>query len=120
MASTPMHFTPATNITGKAQGDIAQGTFVVIAADMEGRNPVVKAATADADAFGVAAHDAKDGEHFTIYRLGIYELVASGAIAAGDKISTAAGGKAKKATDGPVAGVAVTKAANGTVTVALD
>ena len=47
-------------------------------------------------------------------------MVASGAIAAGDKISTAAGGKAKKATDGPVAGIAVTKAANGTVTVALN
>ncbi|ALA67563.1 DUF2190 family protein [Corynebacterium lactis] len=120
MASTPMHFTPATNVTGKAQGAITQGTFVMIAADMDGRNPVVKTATADAVAFGVAAHDAKEGEYVTIYRLGIYELAANGMITAGDKISTHSAGQAKRASEGPVVGTALTKASGGTVTVALN
>lgn len=120
MVSTPMHFTPATNVTGKAHDAISQGTFVEVAAAMDGRNPVVKAATADATAFGVAAHDAKKGDYVTIYRLGVYDMVATGAIAVGDKISTAAGGKAKKAEAGPVVGIALTAATGSTVTVALN
>ena len=94
--ATPIHFTPATNITAKAAEALTKGTFVVVSAGMDGRNPVVKPATADAIAFGVAAHDCPAGDYVTIYRIGIYELAASGTIAAGDAVSTAAAGKAAK------------------------
>ena len=117
--ATPIHFTPATNITAKAAEALTQGTFVIVSAEMDGRNPVVKPATADAIAFGVVAHDCPADDYVTIYRIGVYELAASGTIAAGDSVSTAAAGKAAKTAAGPVAGIALTKAANGVVTVAL-
>ena len=117
--ATPIHFTPATNITAKAAEALTKGTFVVVSAGMDGRNPVVKPAGADAIAFGVVAHDCPADAYVTIYRIGVYELAASGTIAAGDPVSTAAGGKAAKTNAGPVVGIALTKAANGVVTVAL-
>ncbi|PZU38257.1 MAG: DUF2190 domain-containing protein [Microbacterium sp.] len=117
--ATPIHFTPATNITAKAAEALTKGTFVVVSAGMDGRNPVVKPAGADVIALGVAAHDCPADAYVTIYRIGIYELAASGAIAAGDAVSTAAAGKAAKTATGPVVGIALTKAANGVVTVAL-
>lgn len=51
MASTILHYTPATKVTGKAQVAIVKGTFVMIAGEMDGRNPLVKPATADANVF---------------------------------------------------------------------
>ena len=121
MASTFVHYTPAQNPTVKAAEAISAGSFVQVSANIDGRNPVVKAATAGSTPFGVVAHDvAKDG-HVMVYRAGhIVDVAASGAIAAGDVIEAAAAGKAAKgAGTNPVIGLAVSAAANGTVTVAL-
>jgi len=44
---------------------------------------------------GVAAHDAAVGAQVTVYRAGVFDLLASGAIAAGAKVVCAAAGAAK-------------------------
>lgn len=121
MAKTTVHYTPAQNVTVKASGALAGGTFIQIAANVDGRNPVAKTATAGALAFGVPAHDVDDGGHVMVYRAGhIVDVQASGAIAAGDAVQAAASGKAIKG-DGtaPTVGVAVSAAADGFVQVAL-
>lgn len=121
MASTTVHYTPAHNVTIKASADIKAGTFVAISGELDGRNPVAAPAAAGARVFGVVAHDVAQGDYVMVYRVGyIVDVAAQGAINPGDIVAAAAGGKAIKAADGatPV-GVAVSKAANGIVTVAL-
>lgn len=121
MAATLVHYSPAANVTVKAQSKLSAGTFVMIAADADGRNPVVKPATAKARAFGVAAHDCEAGKYVMVYRAGhVLTLTASGSINAGDPITTGASGAAAKATESdPVLGTAVSKAAESRVIVAL-
>lgn len=119
--STVVHYTPAQNPTVKAQAAIKAGTFVQVAGNIDGRNPVVKPAAAKAQVFGVPAVDTEQGEYVMVYRAGhIVEVEANGAIAAGDAVAAAASGKAAKAgeTD-PVVGIAVSAAANNRVIVAL-
>lgn len=70
MATTSIHYTPAQNPTVKAQADIKAGTFVQIAAGIDGRNPVVKPGTAGAVAFGVPAQDTAKDHHVMVYRAG--------------------------------------------------
>lgn len=119
--STFVHYSPAQNPTVKAQAEVKAGTFVEIAGDVDGRNPVVKPATAKAQVFGVPATDTKADDYVMVYRAGhIVELEASGSIAAGDAVASAASGKAAKADEGdPVVGVAVSAAAKNRVIVAL-
>ena len=121
MEMTKVHYDPADAITAKAKNNISAGRFVVAAGEIVGRNPVVDVAAADATPLGVVAHEAKAGEHVTIYRAGhVLDVIAHGTIAAGDKVSTAADGKAAKTGTGPVVAIALTKgAANKPVTVAL-
>lgn len=89
MATTIVHYTPAQNVTVKAASDLKAGTFDEIAGDVDGRNPVVKTATANATAFGVPAKDTKKGSH-VIYRSGhIVEVAAQGAIAEGSAVKVA-------------------------------
>lgn len=120
--ATVVHYTPAQNPTVKAAADLTAGTFVEIAGDIDGRNPLVKPATAGAVVFGVAANDVVKDGHVMVYRAGhIVEVAANGAIAAGDAVSAAAAGKAAKAGEtGAVAGQAVSKAVNNRVIVALN
>nr|WLJ25491.1 MAG: capsid fiber protein [Corynebacterium phage HS01] len=119
--STVVHYTPAQNPTVKAQADLKAGTFIQLAGDIDGRNPVAKTAGAGAQVFGVPATDvAKDG-YVMVYRAGhIVEVESNGAIAAGDPVAAAASGKATKAAEAaPVVGIAVSAAANNRVIVAL-
>lgn len=119
--STFVHYSPAQNPTVKAQADLKAGTFVQIAGDIDGRNPVVKPAAANANVFGVPATDvAKDG-HVMVYRAGhIVEVESTGAIAAGDLVAAGASGKAVKAGESaPVVGTAVSAAVDNRVIVAL-
>ena len=119
--STVVHYSPAQNPTVKAHADVKAGSFVEIAADIDGRNPVVKPAVAGANVFGVPAQDTSRGGYVMVYRAGhIVEVEATGAINAGDPIAAGANGKAVKATDSAVVvAVAVSKAANARVIVAL-
>jgi hypothetical protein len=68
-----------------------------------------------ANSVGVAAFDvAASGGLITYYRGGVQEVVASGSIAAGDNISTAASGQVATTTStNPVIGVALTAATTG-------
>lgn len=122
MATTMVHYQPAQNVTCKAQGDITAGTFVGIAAAIDGRNPVVKPAAAGKPVFGVVAHDVKRNNHVMVYRSGhILDVTSTGAIAAGDEVAAGANGKATKATESAKAvGIALTASGNtNLVTVAL-
>ncbi|MCI6205782.1 MAG: DUF2190 family protein [Corynebacterium glucuronolyticum] len=121
MSTTFVHYTPAQNVTCKLAGDVEAGQLVEIAADFDGRNPVVKPAAAGKTVFGVVAHSAKKAGHVMVYRAGhIVDVQATGSIAAGDLVAAGASGKATKAGDGvPVVGQAVSAAVDGFVTVAL-
>lgn len=121
MAKTTVHYTPAQNVTAKVSAAVTAGQFVEIAANVDGRNPVVKPAGAGKPVFGVPAHDAKKDQHVMIYRAGhIVDVAATGAIAAGDLVAAGANGTAAKAADPATAvGVAVSAAAGGFVQVAL-
>ena len=122
MASTFVHYTPAQNPTVKAAEAISAGSFVKVSANIDGRNPVVTAATAGSTPFGVVAHDVAQNGHVMVYRAGhIVDIAAAGVIAAGDLVEAGASGKAaKSAGTAPVVGIAVSAAANGVVTVALN
>lgn len=123
MATTMVHYQPAQNVTCKAQGSIAAGTFVEIAAPIDGRNPVVKTAAAGKPVFGVVAHDVKENDHVMVYRSGhILDVASTGSITAGDEIAAGANGKAAKATESTkVVGLALTASGKtNTVTVALS
>lgn len=119
MTITPIDYQPADALPVKAGAAIKAGQFVVVSGGPDGRNPVCSPAGADAHPLGVAAYDCDAGEHVTVYRVGMYRVAAAAGIAAGDPVSTAAGGKATKATTGPVIGVAVSKTEAGTALVAL-
>lgn len=121
MATTIVHYSPAQNITVKAQTPVKAGTFVQIAATLDGRNPVVKTAAAKSRAFGVPATDAAKDAHVMIYRSGhIVDVASTGSITAGSPVAVGANGKAAQAGEAdPVVGVAVSTAASDVVTVAL-
>ena len=122
MNVTKRHYSPGSDVTAKAAKAIPAGSFVVVSGEMDGRNPVVDVAGADAIPFGVVAADVAKDDYVTIYRAGyVLDAIAAGAITAGAKISTAAGGKAATAGTGPVVAIALTKAAaaDKPVTIAL-
>lgn len=121
MASTIVHYTPAQNLTVKAAEAISAGSFVEISGKIDGRNPVVKPATAGSVPFGVVAHDVAKDAYAMVYRAGhIVDVVASGSIAVGDLVEAAASGKAvKSGGSAPVVGIAVAASAHGSVSVAL-
>ena len=121
MNVTKRHYSPGSDVTAKAAKAIPAGSFVVVSGEMDGRNPV-DVAGADAIPFGVVAADVAKDDCVTIYRAGyVLDAIAAGAITAGAKISTAAGGKAATAGTGPVVAIALTKAAGADkpVTIAL-
>lgn len=119
MNVTKVHYNPAQQITAKAKNALAAGQFVVVAGDIDGRNPVVDVAGADAIPLGVVAHDCAAGDYVMVYRAGhVLEVTASGSISAGAKLSTAASGKAATANAGPVVAVALSGATANTPVIA--
>ncbi|MCQ9344297.1 capsid cement protein [Corynebacterium kozikiae] len=97
------------------------GSFVEISGKTDGRNPVVKPATAGSVPVGVVAHNVAKYAHVMVYRAGhIVDVVASGSIAAGDPVKAVASDKAaKRGGSAPVVGIAVTASANERESVAL-
>lgn len=61
--------------------------------EVTGNMTVGPAGAASTKVCGVAAYDAVSGASLTIYTEGVCDLVASGAISAGDKVVAAAAGK---------------------------
>lgn len=83
-----------------AAADLTKGRVVEIASfDAATGSCKVQHATAkSAKMIGVAMFDYKAGEECAVETEGLFKLVASGAITAGDKVTAAADGKLAKAT----------------------
>jgi hypothetical protein len=76
-------------VTRRASADITGGQVVVVTGD----GTVGPSAGASAAWYGVAGFDVKNGEDVTVYKAGVQRPIASGAIAAGDIVVTAANGR---------------------------
>lgn len=86
-------FLPGEAVTFTASADVIGGRLVAVSGD----RAVAPAAADSATVVGVAGFDAKAGELVTVYTRagGVQRLTASGAIAAGAKVASAAAGKAQ-------------------------
>lgn len=119
---TQVHYTPGAQVTIKAGAELKAGTLVKVSAEWgDRRNPVVVNATAGDEVLGFIREDVAKDEFVAVYR-GKYiaDMVADGAIAAGDKVMIGAAGKVKtQAAEGAVVGVAVNAAKNNLVAVAF-
>lgn len=105
-------FKPGEDLTMTAGGTIAGGQLVYVSA----ANTVLITAGANAAWLGVATTDATVGQRTVVTSGGVQELTASGAIAAGDVLISAAAGKVAAIGGGTtysqVVGIAVTAAAD--------
>lgn len=103
-------FKPGQAVTFTASANVTGGRLV----EVTGNRTVGPAGADAADVVGVAAFDALSGDTVTVYTRagGVHALTASGAIAAGAKVSSAAAGKIQTqgATTNPV-GLALEAAA---------
>ncbi|MGV9744599.1 capsid cement protein [Rhodococcus zopfii] len=110
---------PGAALVSQASATITGGQLVAVS----GNGTVAPAGAGSSAWLGVAAFDAVSGDKVTIHAVGEHELTASGAIAAGGVVISAAAGAVAaigSATDySQVVGVAVSAAANGKVRVVL-
>lgn len=98
-------YKPGQAITFKAGAAVSGGRLV----EISGESTVQHAGAASVAVVGVAAWDAAVGQEVTVHSGGVQELVASGAIGAGDRVEAAADGKAATS-EGTGFGVALTSA----------
>lgn len=104
---------PAETLTSTTSAAVTGGQLLVVS----GSGTVAPSAGASSAFVGVAAFDAASGAQVTVHKGGVQRLTASGAITAGDRVVSAAGGTV--ATFGAntdtslVVGIALTTAANG-------
>ncbi|WP_136036024.1 DUF2190 family protein [Microbacterium sp. K35] len=91
MADYLPKFKPGQAVTFTASADVTGGRLVAVT----GNRTVGPAGADSAAVVGVAGFDAKAGERVTVFTRagGVQQLTASGAIAAGVKVSSAAAGK---------------------------
>lgn len=115
---TPI-FKPGQEITRNVSADVTGGQVVVVS----GNDTVAPSSGANAAWIGVARFDAKTGDAVTVISGGVQELNASGGIAAGARVITAAAGAVADIAAGTdysqIVGVALAAAANGKVRVKL-
>lgn len=104
-------FTPGLELTYRALTDVIGGRIVEVA----GPGRLVRhTAGASSKVVGIAAHDAKAGDTVAVLRLATQQPTAASPIAVGDRLSSAADGKAATAAaDGPVIALALGSAAAG-------
>ena len=90
MAAYLPKFKPGEAVTFTASADVTGGRLVAVTGD----RTVGPAGADSAAVVGVAGFDAKSGERVTVFTRagGVHKLTASGAIAAGAKVSSAAAG----------------------------
>ncbi|MGF7124039.1 capsid cement protein [Rhodococcus sp. BE178] len=110
---------PGAALVSQASASITGGQLVAVS----GNGTVAPAGAASSAWLGVAAFDAVSGDKVTIHAVGEHELTASGAIAAGAVVISAAAGAVAAIGAGTdysqVVGVAVSAAAAGKVRVVL-
>ncbi|MHA3682791.1 capsid cement protein [Leucobacter sp. HY1908] len=100
-------YAPGLPVTLSASADLTGGRVLVVS----GAGAVAHAGADVAVVAGVASRDVKQGETVGVYPLGgVHRLVASGAVAAGAEVASAADGKVASAGDN-VFGVALSAAA---------
>lgn len=119
MAESLPLFAPGADITFTASAAITGGQLVAVT----GARTVGPAAAGSSAWIGVAAHDAANGAKVLVRNGGVFELTASGAIAAGVNVIAAASGAVAAIgaeTDySKVVGVALAAAASNKVIVKL-
>lgn len=117
---TPL-FAEGEALTRVTSAAVTAGQALVVSGD----DTVAASSAASSAYLGVAAFDAASGAEVTVLSGGVHELVASGSIAAGDLVTTAADGKVaaqgtpSAANAVQVIGVALKAAASNKVTVKL-
>lgn len=104
---TPL-FTPGAAITYSA-GAAITGSQVV---ELVGDRVIAPAVAGSAKVVGVAAFDAAVGDNVTVFSGGVQRPVASGAIAAGDRVAAAAEGTVATAEEDTI-GLALAATADG-------
>lgn len=82
------HYVATPAVSQAATGAITGGRLVEVTGNMS----VATAPAGSLKVLGVAARDAVSGASIPVYTDGIHDLVATGAIAAGDLLVSAAGG----------------------------
>ncbi len=112
---TPL-FQPGQAVTYSASVAVTGGQVVEVTGD----RTVGPAAAGSKKVAGVAGFNAPVGERVTVFSAGVQRPVASGSIAAGDRVVAAANGKVAAGTTDTI-GLALAKATNGeTVQVRFD
>lgn len=105
---------PLGPFTSTTSATVSAGKCLVVSGD----NTVAQSAAASVAFVGVAAFDAASGAKVTVLRGGVHILDSSGAIAAGELVTTAASGAvatqgaASAANDAQIIGVALAAAAS--------
>lgn len=113
----PLH-KPGEAFTRTTSGAVTAGQVVIVS----GVDTVAPSAGASAAALGVAAFDAASGADVTVLTGGVHILAASGAITAGDLVTSAASGAVAAfsgTTYSTIIGIALNTAASSLVTVKL-
>lgn len=110
MADYSPLFKPGAAVTYSVSADVTAGQVV----ELTGDRAVAPAGADSARVVGVAAFDAKVGDHVTVHDGGVQRPYASGTIAVGDKVAAAADGKVVTAGEAVnVLGIALAGAADG-------
>jgi len=101
-------FRPGQDVGYRATADVRAGRIVEVTGD----TAVAEAAAGSTKTVGIAATTVKAGELLLVMSGGVQRPLASGAIAAGDRVAAAAGGTVATATTATI-GTAIAAAANG-------
>ncbi|MEE6295191.1 capsid cement protein [Georgenia wangjunii] len=104
---TPL-FKPGDAVTHTASADVTGGRVV----EITGNRQVAAAGADSAKVVGVAGFDAQSGESVTVFSGGVQRPIAAGAITAGARVATGAGGTVS-ATGTNKIGTALAAAADG-------
>lgn len=101
-------FRPGQDVTYRATADIRAGRVVEVTGD----TAVAEAGAASTKTVGVALFAVKSGELVTVGSAGVQRLIASGPVAAGDRVAAGAAGTVATGTTATI-GTAIAAAANG-------
>lgn len=104
-------FKPGQEVTYRASAPVTGGQLVEVTGD----RTIGPAAADSAKTVGVAGFNAADGDEVVVYSGGVQRPIASGAIAAGDRVGAAADGKVATAATVKI-GTALAAAADGETT----
>lgn len=114
----PIYF-PADRLPRTTSATVTKGQLLYVS----GNDTVAPTSAATGAWLGVAAHDAASGAQVVVLTEGVHELAASGAIAAGARVTGAAAGAVADFAAGTdysqVCGIALSAAANSKVVVKL-